>query len=151
MFPLAGKDFPDSSESLATAIRDALAQVLTFPNKNHVVSVEGGKYPAINHVKVDVSNAKVSTNEPPPPPKPKGKRQEGISVQKLDVMGQPILYQDSKADFSVNASGVNFDFAHDTAGKPMLVLTDADGGHLDIKISKDNLQSLLKAVAAEAA
>lgn len=151
MFPLAGKDFPQSSEELATAIHDALEEVLSFPKENNAVSVEGGKYPAVKQVKVDLSNATVDTKEPPPPPKPKGKRQEGITVEKLDVLGHPIKYQDSKADLSLNARNVSFDFAHDAGGKPMLVLKDAQGGHVEVKIGKDDIQSLLKAVASEAA
>ena len=47
MFPLTGKNFPDSAEALASAIRDALAQVLTLPKKDSAVTVEGGRFPKI--------------------------------------------------------------------------------------------------------
>lgn len=151
MFPLSGKDFPENADELATGIRDALADVLKFPKKSDPVTITGDRFPAIKQVKVDLSGAEVSAKEPPPQPKPKGKRQPGVTVDQLQVVADPICYEKSKANFDLNARGLKFDFAHDQRGNAMLVLTDAKDGHVEVKISKSDLQSLLMSAASTAA
>ena len=151
MFPLAGKDFPESRQQLADAIRRALAEILSLPKNNQVVTIEGGKFPAIDRVKVDLSNASVSSDLPPPPPKPAGKREPGPVVSDVQVVARPLRYQDGKAEFQLDASDVRFDFARDAQGNAMLVLRDARSGHVEVMIGQDDLQSLLKAAAGMAA
>jgi hypothetical protein len=151
MFPLSGKDFPENTDQLVAGIRDALADVLKFPKKSDPVTVSGDNFPAIKRIKVDLSGAEVSIKEPPPQPKPKGKRQPGITVDQLEVMADPICYAKSKANFNLNARGLKFDFAHDQRGNAMLVLSDATDGHVEVKISKSDLQALLMSAASTAA
>jgi hypothetical protein len=151
MFPLAGKEFPKSPDELQAAIRDALAEVMTLPEKGNVVAVEGGRFPAIKSLKIDLSGATVKANEPPPPPQPKGKRQPGISVGGLQVIAHPIRYEKSHADFDLSAEDVSFDFARDAKGNPLLVLSDAKSGEVRVKIGKDDLQAVLLAAASVAA
>jgi len=149
MFPLAGKDYPESSDELAESIQEALSEVLTFPKNGDVVKITGGTYPDFKSVKVDLSGATVSTDSPPPPPKPKGKREPGPSAEKLNVIGKPIHYKDSEANVELTATGVRFDYAHDAkSGNAMLVLADAEGGHVVFSVDKDDLQSLLLAAAS---
>src|SRR5690242_20191483 len=128
MFPLASKDYPASTQELTESIHDALAQVLSFPKKNNVVTAQGGSFPEIDKMRIDLSGASVSIRKPPPQPKPRGKRQSGVQIGQLDVVGQPIQYEKSKANFSLKARGLSFDFARDADSKPILVLTDAQDG-----------------------
>lgn len=151
MFPLAGKAFPTNAEELETSIRSALDEVLTFPKKGTPVEIDAPKYPTIKRLKVDLSDAKVSVKEPPPQPKPSGKRQTGIEVDQLDVQGHPVQYESSKVNFDLKGKQVTFEFAHDKKGKALLVLTDADQGHVDVKVTKADLQSLALAAASLAA
>lgn len=152
MFPLAGKDYPQSGEDLAESIQEALSEVLTFPKKGNVVTFTGGSFPEFKSVKVDLSGASVSTDTPPPPPKPKGKRQPGPSAEKLSVVGKPVKYQGSEANVELSATGVRFDYAHDAnSGNAMLVLADAESGHVVFSVDKDDLQKLLLAAASAGA
>ena len=151
MFPLAGKNFPDSGETLASAISGALAQVLTMPTKNSAVAVEGGKFPKVKKLSIDLSGASVSAAEPPPKPKATGKREPGIEVDQLEVLGQPIKYEQNKLDLSLNARGVRFDYGRDKKGQPLLVLADAKDGHVEAMISKADIESLARAAAEMAA
>jgi len=151
MFPLTGKSFPSSSDELCRSIEDALGEVLSFPSKNGSVVTVEGSFPAIRKLKIDLSGASIHVTEPPPQPKPKGKRQPGIKLDKLDVAGHPILYEKSKADLDLTARGLSFDFAHGADGKAMLILTDAQDGNVEVKISKSDLQSMLLAIASGAA
>jgi hypothetical protein len=151
MFPLSGKSFPTTGDELTTAIQDALEDVLTFPKKGAAVKLTGDDFPAIKSLKIDLSGATVNPDNPPPAPKPKGKRTPGITLAALDVAGHPILYEKSKADLELKAKSLTFDFAHDAKGNALLVLTDAKDGHVNVKISKDDLRAALLAAASAAA
>src|SRR2546422_1410299 len=151
MFPLTGKNFPDSAEALASAIRDALAQVLTLPKKDSAVTVDGGRFPKIKKLKIDLSGASVSAAEPPPKPKPAGKREPGIEVEQLEIAGHPIQYGQNQLDLSLDARGVKFDYGRDKKGQPLLVLADAKEGHVEAKISQSDIESLARAAAEVAA
>ncbi|MDQ3441657.1 MAG: hypothetical protein M3478_15040, partial [Planctomycetota bacterium] len=135
MFPLAGKNFPTSSDELATSIEEALGDVFTLPKKNGV-TIDGAKFPALKTVKINLSGATVSAKEPPPKPRPVGKRQPGVRVAKLEVTGQPIQYEQTKLSLKVTGSGLAFDFARDKKGNPLLVLAEAEDGKVEAKISK---------------
>lgn len=151
MFPLAGKDFPTSRDQLAKAIQEAMSKYLTFPRKGSVVTAEGGTWPDIKRARLDLSGARVIGDELPMPPRPEGKRQPGVTVSQLEVVGQPIHAQNSQLNLSLEASSVRLDFARDTEGKPMLVLKEADQGHLEVEIGRDDIQSLLRAAVTAAA
>ena len=64
MFPLAGKEFPTTTDELTTAIQDALAEVFTIPKKAGV-SAEG-TYASIKRLTVDLSGtiAKAPATDP---------------------------------------------------------------------------------------
>lgn len=152
MFPLAGKDFPSSADELAVAIQDALTDVFELPGRNGTgVNVTGPKFPALKTVRINLNGATVSATEPPPKPKPTGKRQPGPHVDKLEITAQPIQYENTKLNLKVTGSGLQFDFARDKKGHPLLVLTDADDGHVEAKISKADIETLLRHAAGLAA
>lgn len=146
MFPLAGKEFPQSADELAAAIGEALRQVLTLPNKDAAVTAEG-KFPSIKKLKVNLNNAEVSATRPPPKPQPTGKRQKGIEVDQLEVSGKPIKYEKNKLELELKASGVTLDFARDKKGQPLLVLTDAKDGRVQARMSKEDIETLARAAA----
>src|SRR4030081_619014 len=113
MFPLSGTDFPGTSEELARSIRDALADVLTLPGNNSTVTAEGGKYPVVEKLTVNLSGAIVSATVPPPKCEPTGNREPGIDVGQLEVLGHPITYGTNKLDLAISAKDVHFDFGRD--------------------------------------
>ncbi len=151
MFPLAGKEFPATADELVEAIHDALAQVLTLSTNGSAVTAEGGKFPAVKKLRINLNNAQVSASEPPPKPKPTGKREPGIRVDQLEVSGKPVKYEQNKLELELKASGVTFDFARDKKGQPLLVLADAKEGHVLAKMSKADIESLARAAAEMAA
>lgn len=155
MFPLAGKEFPQDSESLALSIRDALGQVLELPRgksgEKNVVTVAGGKFPQIKKLAITLDGAGVNLDNPPPRPRPTGKRQDGIHVDQFEVSAHPIKYQDSKLNLDLKAKGVRLDYAREKGGRPLLVLTDADEGHVKAKISRKDIEELLLQLAIVAA
>jgi hypothetical protein len=152
MFPLSGKSFPADAGALAESITTALSSIFTLPD-NDAVSIEGGaKFPSLKSVTIDLDGATVSANKPPPKPVGTGKqRQPGPSVEKLELSAQPIRYEQAKLNLKLTATGLAFDFDRDKQGNPLLVLTDAKSGKVDARISKDDIESLLKEAAAVAA
>jgi hypothetical protein len=151
MFPLAGKKFPASTDELTEAINDALSTVFKF-NGNSGVSAEGGKFPSIKTVSIDLDGATVNASKPPPKPIGTGKHREtGPKVEKLDLSAQPIHYEKAKLNLKVNATGLKFDFDKDKKGNPLLVLTDAKTGKVDAKISKSDIEFLVTEAATLAA
>ena len=150
MFPLAGKTFPDSSDALARSIEDALGEVFELPKKS-VVAIKDGKFPKLKTVRINLSGASVSATEPPPKPKPTGKREDGPRVDKLEITAQPIKYEKTQLNLKLSGTGLQFDFARDKKGHPLLVLTDAEDGKVEAKISKADLETLARQAAEMAA
>ncbi|HSZ54013.1 MAG TPA: hypothetical protein VK797_00010 [Tepidisphaeraceae bacterium] len=151
MFPLAGKGYPRSVEELASALVTAMEQVLRFPQRDKVVVVSGGgTYPALDRVKIDLTDATVVTETLTPRPEPAGTGAAGITVASLDVVGQPIRHQAAKVNFALHARGLSFDFARDADGAPMLLLKEAEAGEVEVDVSRQDLQSLVAAATAMA-
>lgn len=152
MFPLSGKKFPTTSEELDESITAALTDVFTVEgDEEDVVVIEGGKFPALKTVSIDLDNATVSASKPPPKPIGTGKREPGPRVAKLELTAAPIRYEQAKLNLKVTATGLEFDFDRDKKGNPLLVLTDAKSGKVDARISKDDIEKLLTEAAGVAA
>ena len=152
MFPLAGDEFPTSAEELSAAIEGAIGDVFSLPKKGAGVTVEGGaKFPHLKHVRIDLGGARISATEPPPKPIGVGKRKPGITVDRLEVEGHPIHYEQAKLDFDFHATGLRLDFDRDKQGRPLLVLVDAEDGAVDAKIKKKDLEAVMLAAATIAA
>ena len=151
MLPLAGKKFPDSTDELSDAISSALADVFDLPEGGAAVDLGKGKFPALKTVTIDLDGATVSARKPPPKPLGTGNRQPGPRVEKFNLSAQPIRYEQAKLNLKLTATGLRFDFDRDKKGNPLLVLTDAKGGKVDARISKDDIETLLKEAATVAA
>jgi len=105
----------------------------------------------LGRVVVDLSGAVLRVSVPPPRPVPQEPREPGVTVGELQILGKSIGYEKSRLDLGLNARNLRFDFAHDGTGRAMLVLADATDGHVDLKMSKRDLQSALLAGATTAA
>jgi hypothetical protein len=151
MFPLSGTSFPASVEELRSAIRGGLSEVLTLPNPDKAVQIEAGSWPVLYRMTIDLNDAVIRITQPPAKPKPKDNRQQGITVNQLQVLGHPIRYGRSAGELDVSASRVALDFAHDQSGKALLLLANAADGRIEMKINKSDLQGALTDVATAAA
>ena len=151
MFPLAGDQFPKSSDELTIAIRDALNKVFVLPDPQTAVRVEGGQWPSIDSLTVDLSGASLRGAQPPPRPQPTAERNPGITVGRVQVSGHPIRYQQSKLDLELSATALRLDFARDKTGQPLLILADAGDGQLRLRTEKEDLRAMLLAAATIAA
>ena len=64
MFPLSGTEFPKSAGELAHAIEAALRDVFTL-KAGSGVTVEGGAYPSLDSVTINLDGASLSATKPP--------------------------------------------------------------------------------------
>jgi hypothetical protein len=147
MFPLAGKEFPTTPAALATALRESLAEHLTFPAGARGVEATGNSLQSLQQVVVDLSGAKAEIKPPPPKPVITGPRTPGVSADRLHVLAHPLRVQDASAHFELEATGVKCDFARDQNGKPLLVPTTAQGGRVEVSVARSDLQAILLAGA----
>jgi len=151
MLPLSGKKLPSSADELQESLNESLTQVFSLPNDDAGVSIDGGKFPSIKTVKIDLDGATVVANKPPPKAIGVGKREPGVRVDKLELSGQPIQYEQAKLNLKLSAAGLKFDFDRDKKGKNVLVLTDAKSGKVDARISKQDIEAIVTEAAAVAA
>jgi hypothetical protein len=108
--------------------------------------------PRLSALRIDLDGAAVREGiTPQRPPKPEGTRTPGPSVAALDVTGRPVQFQGSRADVHVTGRELTFDFARGAGGDPLLVLTDAADGRVEVKIGKGDLRAILTAAATAAA
>ena len=150
MFPLPGNAFPQSASELAAAMRNFLADVFILANKDPV-AIDEAQWPRLGRVKIDLDDATLKTLQPPPNPGAPASRQSGIAVERLEVTGHPIRYQQSNLNFDLTASDAAFDFARNQRQEPLLVLADARDGSVNLRIAISDLQSLALAMASMAA
>jgi hypothetical protein len=151
MFPLVGPDYPKTREELARRIQAGLGELLTFPQGQTVVVIQGGAYPDFENVKVNLTGANVNGTVPPAPPKPTGQRDPGPTTAELHITGKPIRYQGRGINLELNATGAKFDLSHDEKGQALLVAREADSGNVAFDIAAADLQFILKAAATELA
>ena len=148
MVPLAGSSFPRSADELAAAVAAALAGVLALDGGRAPVTVAGGTYPAVATVSVNVDGAAVPAGSRPPDLSAVGPREPGVTVGRLDVSGRPLRYEQANLNLTVSGTGLTFDFGRDALGRPLLLLTDADHGTVEVAIGKADLRAVLLAAAA---
>jgi hypothetical protein len=151
MFHLGAKEFPKTADDLRESLLAGLEKLFELPDRDGIVEVEGGKYPRVGRLAVDLSDAAADTNRKVAKPVATGKRQEGVTADEVEVNGKPILIDEAALELALTASDVKLDFGKDRAGKPLLVLADARNGKVDARISKDDLEQLLTAKIAEKA
>src|ERR1700753_2306034 len=99
MFPLAGSAFPTTPNDLATALRGALAEHVTFPAGARGVEATGASLGQMQQVLVDLSNANVAIQPPPPKPVITGPRTPGVNADQLRIVAKPLRIQNGSAQF----------------------------------------------------
>lgn len=151
MLHLGGSDFPANSRQLHTALTEAFSSLLRMPAEKNFVVVEGGRYPAIERIRVDLNNAVLESGRKPPKPVGVGDREPGIRVECLQIGGQALRYQEATLSLNLTAREACFDFDRDTDNRPLLTLLEAQEGRVEAAIRKADIEALLLTGACAAA
>lgn len=152
MFYLSGNDFPQNAPELAAALLQPLHELFTFSREESaVVRVNGGQYPDVNQLRIDLSGASLKARQPPPKPAGVGQSRAGLHASALEVLGHPVRVQEAPIHFDVTATDVRFAYDRNEEGRPLLLLTAAEAGQAKVEIGRGDLEALLLAQASAAA
>lgn len=153
MFPLASDDVPGNATELAAAIEQELRKHVQLPARGKIVKIEdGGRYPDLWAVEIDMSGGEIEMDDLPPRPQPGKSRQSGPRVKSLHVIGHPIRWAQSALEFALIAEDAQFEYGRDRTTKQLILLIkQAGSGHVTIRITQRDLERMLREAASLAA
>jgi hypothetical protein len=147
-FPLAADEIPRTGAELAESMLGGWSSVFTFQRKEGVIEFSGGRYPAVDSLFIDLTNAvtKRPSGKPLliPAPVPTTR---SIGVARFTMLGDPIISEGARINLKVTGKDVRFDLQHDKSGRPVLMLADAKAGTVQFDLTHKDLERLMLARA----
>lgn len=145
MFLLPRETRPQGREALALALREGLQRVVRLPVGRDVVRLEGGAYPRLDLLRVDLTGADALTGAgPPAPPRTDGSERD-VQVARLEIMAHPLVVEGARVRFELHADEADFGFVRDRAGNVWLVLMGGREGRADVRLAGADFETLLLA------
>ena len=146
-FPLATDDLPRTGGQLADSMNGGWKDVFTTFDPDRTVDFEGGRYPAVDQMRVDLSHAVVNPNHKLARIGEYTASTKSLAVEHFEMVAEPMVNHKSRINLEVTGTQVRLDLQHDKDGKPMLMLADAREGSVHFDVSHDDLQKLVLAMA----
>ena len=148
IFPLSPGELPQSREELNDSLLGAWEHALSLPDPSKVISIEGGRYPAIESLRIDVSDGTMQRkNKKEEKSRPDGKPQSHLGVGRFELVGQPLLCEKARLNVNLSAEKVRLDLEHDRSGTPILFLANAEAGKLTFDATSEDLARVVLATA----
>jgi len=151
VFPLSAGALPQSRDELNKSLLGAWSSALALPDPAKVISIEGGRYPAVESLRIDVSDGTMHTRKKEEKLRPDGKPQSRLGVGRFEFVGEPLLCDKARLNVNLSAEKVRLDLEHDRSGRPILLLADAQIGKLTFEATPDDLARVVLATAKEMA
>ena len=148
-FALASKSLPASREDLVAAIVNGMRGHVKLPDRDDIVTADGDHYPALQRLKVDLTDAGVDTGKKPAKLKSDEKPQPGLRAEQFQFCAQPLNVDGGHISMDVRARQVRLGVQHDKNGGPVLVLDDARDGQVDCQTTTGDLSTIFRASANE--
>lgn len=151
LLPLSEASVPETGAELADSILSSWMKGLVFPNPATVVTAIGGRYPAIETLCIDLSDAVAVSKAKRPSIGPVTPATDRIAVVDFALVAEPLRSQESQsqANLLVTASDVQFDMQTSKEGMPLLLMTDASHGTLHFDTSIRDLEKSMLSTAKE--
>lgn len=151
VFRFPAKRFPGDADGFDAAFTNGWLRGLNLPDGSDAVTVRGGRYPAVESLRVDLSDARVDTESKAKPLKPTDRRLSGQSLRadRFELVSRPLRSGRAKINLDFSADDVRLDFGKDKRGRHVLLMTDARNGRLDFEMTRDDIERLLLASAKE--
>lgn len=151
IFPLSPGELPTSRQELNDSMVSAWQNAIALPDPSRIVQINGGRYPAVDSLRIDLSDGKMETGKKTEKIRPDNKPKSRLGVGRFDFVCQPLLCADAKLNVNLSAESVRLDLEHDKQGHPIILLADAQNGTLHFDATSDDLERVVLATAREAA
>lgn len=140
ILPLSEAAVPPTGGELSASIVAAWIKALTFPDAAKVVTLVGGRYPAVDVMRVDLSHAVAIPKVKRPSLGELQSAKQSLWVSDFALVAEPLKSKESasQANLQVTASQVRFDVQKAKDGTPLLLMSEASAGtlHFDADIAE---------------
>src|SRR3954471_8788746 len=154
VFRYGERKLPKNAVDFDHALTKGWERSFVLPDMERAVQIEGAeRYPNLKALKIDLTDAKVDPASKTAKLRPTDKRLSGSSVHAADfeLFSHPLRSGKAKVDLDVTARDVRLDFGKDREDQPMLLMTDAKDGHMEIAVAHDDVERILLETAKEKA
>jgi hypothetical protein len=148
-FPLTTGNLPDNRDGLINALAGGLKNRVVLPDESAAVVAEGGNYPMLRRLSVDLTGASIDTDRKVPKLKPRGPIQPGVFAQQFEFKARPVNIDGAKIDLNVQARQVQLGLQRDKQNTPILVVASAHDGQVSCETTNQDLSTIFKASANE--
>lgn len=151
VLPLAEAQVPSTGGELAASIVAAWTKGLVFPNTSDVVQLQGGRYPAVEQMRVDLSDAVTVPKAKRPGVTTPATSAQSLWVSDFAIIAEPLRSKESQteANFQVTARGVRFDLQQSKEGQPLLLMSRSRSGTLHFDVAVRDLEKSMLTSARE--
>ena len=151
VFSLGQVRMPQDPTELSVALKEGWKPVISVPDLQKAVLIQGDAYPSLETLKIDLSDAELH----PPAKKEKvelnNRVEKNLDVQHLEVCAEPVHLKQAKLNMRLTADGARIDMERDRRGRPVMLLAQAKTGTLSFDVSRTDAESLMLQNAREMA
>lgn len=154
VFRYGERKLPKNAIDFDHALTKGWERSFVLPDLESTVQVDGAeRYPHLRALKIDLTDAKVDPDSKTAKLRPTDKRLSGSAVlaAQFELVSHPLRSGKAKVDLDVTARDVRLDFGKDRENQPMLLMTDAKNGHMEIAVAHDDVERILLETAKEKA
>ena len=144
MFPLKTKTFPATASDLSSHLNNSLRDL--FALNHDPVTLRDESYPHLDSLTVSLNGARLP-ERPPAIPSVTGERRSALTIDSFAVHASPFFAGPAPVDFKLAATGVELQQASDRDGNVLLLVHDANDGHIEISLAISDLEILIADVA----
>jgi hypothetical protein len=137
VFPFAADELPDNAEDFAGAMERGYRRAL--------------KLPAVDSLRINVSEAIVRDPEKKRNPSKRQPRAQGLDAARFQFLGRGMCVEDATVNIEITASDARLLFTRDDKKRPLLLLGNARDGRVNVEMSFDDVERLLLAAARKGA
>jgi hypothetical protein len=143
VFPFAAEDLPDNAGDFAAAMSRGYRKALKLPEDSSVVVAEGGVYPKVDTLKIDVCDAVIDPERKARKPSDRKPTSPALDAAHFEMLGHRMSVERATVNMDLVATDARLLLAKDDKGKPLLVLGGASSGRMSMEVSLDDVERLL--------
>jgi hypothetical protein len=143
---------PKNATEFDHALSKGWERSFVLPDWESTVQVEGGeRYPRLRALRIDLTGAAVDPESKAARLRPTDRRLSGSAVHasEFELVSHPLRSGRAKVDLDVRARDVRLDFGKDKEDRPLLLMTDAKDGRLEITVAHGDVERILLEAARE--